>query len=353
MLIQQWLMYVIQLSNNKWFIYVGESFLEASIFIECKSLYEFVRENEPIRIQKTKIINNLMKVDYFVKKYMMKYGIDNVRGGTYSKLQLEDHLQCSLIAELSFPCQNTITMDIVNRTNEKYFNFIWSVENVQTEIERLRHELAIYSDVENTLSRLQYHKVKNIVSNETEYVFFDDVIFTELEWLQKNIDDTHKDVMFKQLEKSIQNIKMKELAMTDSLGIQIQSDLQWITDWMKRENILEKRDTKSKYQEIMYRFSGIYETFKHIQETSYDYPLKYKPILYLQRPDACLDAIFCHSHPLECHFSVSKDLLSHIEYMANVITNRIHETQFTLNQYSTSFRQEIDYAIQYLTAFSM
>jgi len=355
-------MYVIQLSNNKWFIYFSESFLEAAIFTECKALYEFVRENEPIRIQKTKMVNSLLKVDYFVKKYMMKYGIDNVRGGTYSNIHLSDHLYHSLVSELSSPSQNVTMMDVVKRTNEKYINFIWSNENIQPEIERLTHELAIYSEIENTLFRLQYHKVQNVMSKKSEYVFFDNAIFTELEWLRVTIDEIRSqnqrrktDLLFEKLTCAIQNAELNELRPIDTTELELRSDLQWISDWMKEENISQKKadqialsNTKKKYWGIMYRFSGLYDTFNYIQERFYDYPLTYTPLLHLQRPDTCLDAIFCHSNASECHYEPAAELLTQLEYMANVVENRIHETQFTLNQYPPTFRAEIEYSIRYL-----
>lgn len=80
--------YVLQLEENKW--YIGKT--ETSKFrIDTHFDYagsEFTKKYRPQEIYQIIPECDKFDEDKFVKKYMDKYGIDNVRGGTYSKLEL-------------------------------------------------------------------------------------------------------------------------------------------------------------------------------------------------------------------------------------------------------------------------
>ena len=46
------------------------------------------------------LTDNLFQEDNVVKEYMIKYGIDNVRGGTYSRIRIGDETKKFLINEI-------------------------------------------------------------------------------------------------------------------------------------------------------------------------------------------------------------------------------------------------------------
>lgn len=80
--------YILKLRNNKY--YVGKSIDPHSRFIEHISGYgsAFTSLYKPISIEK--IIHNAHSFDEdrYVKEYMSYYGIENVRGGSYSNIDL-------------------------------------------------------------------------------------------------------------------------------------------------------------------------------------------------------------------------------------------------------------------------
>ena len=82
--------YVLKLNNNKF--YVGKSFNPEKRFLEHLSGdgSTWTKKYEPIEIET--IIPNASHFDEdkYVKEYMNKYGIDNVRGGSYVKEILDD-----------------------------------------------------------------------------------------------------------------------------------------------------------------------------------------------------------------------------------------------------------------------
>jgi hypothetical protein len=91
--------YILKLKNNKY--YVGKSNDPQKRFKEHISGNgsAFTKKYKPISIEK--IIPNATKYDEdkWVKIYMEKYGIENVRGGAYSCVDLDEDQICSLANE--------------------------------------------------------------------------------------------------------------------------------------------------------------------------------------------------------------------------------------------------------------
>lgn len=83
--------YVLKLQNNKY--YIGKSFNPNKRFLEHLNGQgsTWTQKYEPIEIEK--IIQNASDFDEdkYVKEYMNKYGINNVRGGSYVKELLDEN----------------------------------------------------------------------------------------------------------------------------------------------------------------------------------------------------------------------------------------------------------------------
>ena len=92
--------YVIKCDNNKW--YIGKT--ENSKFrIDThfdKNGSRFTKMFHPIEIYQIIPECDKFDEDKYVKKYMEKYGIDNVRGGTYSRLELTQQEKTFIQKEL-------------------------------------------------------------------------------------------------------------------------------------------------------------------------------------------------------------------------------------------------------------
>ena len=82
--------YILQLESNKF--YVGKSQDPEKRFIEhlCGDGSTWTKKYEPVQIVKVIPNANSFDEDRYVKEYMNKYGIDNVRGGSYVKEVLDD-----------------------------------------------------------------------------------------------------------------------------------------------------------------------------------------------------------------------------------------------------------------------
>jgi predicted GIY-YIG superfamily endonuclease len=93
--------YVLKLKNNKY--YVGKTNNVQKRFMEHMSGNgsAWTKKYKPIEIIET--IKNASKYDEdkYVKKYMDKYGMNNVRGGTYVNIELSDDMKQSISRELA------------------------------------------------------------------------------------------------------------------------------------------------------------------------------------------------------------------------------------------------------------
>ena len=82
------MIYVLELENNKY--YVGKSKdIEKRYNDHINGIAsEWTKIHKPIKILQTLQCKSPYHHDRCIKEYMLKYGIDNVRGGSYSSIEL-------------------------------------------------------------------------------------------------------------------------------------------------------------------------------------------------------------------------------------------------------------------------
>ena len=93
-------------------------------FNELNQPKRFIRENgyHMIQLRNKLFLKELLYIDFYVKQYMMEYGIDNVRGGSYIEdfnLTIEDSsLQNEICYPLRFIKLNEILQEAMEAINE-------------------------------------------------------------------------------------------------------------------------------------------------------------------------------------------------------------------------------------------
>lgn len=93
-------LYVLQLQGGKY--YVGKS-ADVKNRIEqhmAGSGSAWTKQYRPVKVVETRRLKDEHDENNTTKDYMKKYGIDNVRGGSYCQLDLPASLQTTLVAEL-------------------------------------------------------------------------------------------------------------------------------------------------------------------------------------------------------------------------------------------------------------
>ncbi len=94
--------YVIECQDN--YYYIGKTTIDVGVrFNQHKNFQScaFTSKYKPIKIVETFKSKDPLDEDKITKKYMMKYGIAKVRGGSYTKLELEDWMIKSLEHEFT------------------------------------------------------------------------------------------------------------------------------------------------------------------------------------------------------------------------------------------------------------
>lgn len=91
--------YVLELESNKFFIGKTDNIVFNITHFDRNSS-SFTKKNKPLILYEFKEKCDFIDIDTTVKKYMFKYGIENVRGGSYLDLELSMEQKNILQSEL-------------------------------------------------------------------------------------------------------------------------------------------------------------------------------------------------------------------------------------------------------------
>ena len=161
------IIYALLLVEGKY--YVGKTYNLDLCFEEHTSGYgsEWTKKYKPISIIEFYENNSTFEEDVLTKKYMMKYGVDNVRGGSYTKIELEEWQIKSLqhefksISDKCFKCgeKGHFANECIDKPS--YSDKFNTEEELTDEIDRLT-ELRLKLTID----------IKNL--NDVKYVYYPD-----------------------------------------------------------------------------------------------------------------------------------------------------------------------------------
>jgi len=288
--------YMIELQNEKYFLHLTNLNDEQQIMKESEFMYDFVKNNPPIKITNQIECYDVAELDYYVKQNMQKYGIEYVRGGSYSMEIIPEHLRTCLEFEFTNymkPLENQkILKDIYIKYN---YDFLQNKQSLQNEIIRLEKQL------------FEYNKTKEILKNiDMKRDFIKDI-----EWFSEYCNYLEATIYIGKIDKT-----------------------------------KTSKETFDKNTEFINNCKKVYTIFeKHMEK-----PIYYEPVFYLQNPHCLLDTIFYHNHDIASVniFVEIKKYLDVIEYMTYYIKNRTDEYEFDLSTFPNNFPKIVEYSIQYL-----
>ena len=167
------IIYALLLVEGKY--YVGKTNNLDLRFEEHTSGYgsEWTKKYKPISIIEFYENNSTFEEDILTKKYMMKYGVDNVRGGSYTKIELEEWQIKSLehefrsVSDKCFKCgeKGHFANECIDKPS--YSDKFNTEEELTNEIDRLTEfRLKLKIDINNL--------------NDVKYVYYPDNSYSKI-----------------------------------------------------------------------------------------------------------------------------------------------------------------------------
>ena len=160
--------YALQLESNKYYVGQTHRGTNATIrFQEHKSGQgsEWTKLYKPISIIETYETESLFEEDILTKKYMMKYGIENVRGGSYTKIQLDEWQIMSLehefksVSDSCYKCGEkghfAKDCDKCDKFN-KYLSQFTSEDDLEREISKMENFRTHYTNEIQSIQSIKY-----------------------------------------------------------------------------------------------------------------------------------------------------------------------------------------------------
>ena len=142
--------YIFNVSNDKKFLYSSYSKNENEIVIEATLYYDFLKTYPIISLYEKREERTGFDLDNYVKEYMYYYGINNVRGGSYSNEILDKEVEEVLHQELK-------TVDNFDQKPKEYLLYL-IIEQYRN---RFQNKNEIYAEIEQVIqNRTQYRNEK-------------------------------------------------------------------------------------------------------------------------------------------------------------------------------------------------
>jgi hypothetical protein len=303
------LLHVLLLTEDKLFLHGSSTTLtnDSVIMLECEIMHEYLHKYKPLRILESVVLRQACEIDPYVKKYMKCYGIDNVRGGSYTEFELTNDEKKFIERE------HLMTIDIVQSKcaatatvlNEYKDIRSWSLDKIKNEMALVTRQQSLYDNEKTMLNNLSIGK-NNI---RTDRIFL-----TDLKWI---------------LNQSAKNMKQSADSTTPVR--------------VYYGNI----DVVTKYKQILNKMKALYAIFcEHI-----DVEIKYKPRIHLYAPETILDVFFYHCYEVrhwEAYIVQLINMIEYYEYIFYCVITKIDEYKFDVNTYPTDFEMTNRYRINYL-----
>lgn len=146
--------YALELDSSKY--YIGKTSRDVSTRFEehkTENGSEWSSTYKPVKIIEQYQSDNQFEEDTLTKKYMMKYGIDNVRGGSYTKIVLDEWQIKSLEHEFKS------VSDCCYKCGEKgHFAKVCLGENFQGTNEELEEKIKDLESIQHYIINIQPHQ---------------------------------------------------------------------------------------------------------------------------------------------------------------------------------------------------
>uniref|UniRef100_A0A6C0HC21 Uncharacterized protein n=1 Tax=viral metagenome TaxID=1070528 RepID=A0A6C0HC21_9ZZZZ len=310
-------LYVILLEGDNIGLHASTETDMEKVKIEFEIMNDFAKLHKPIAVtDMVEIGQDFALIDLNVKKYMKEYGIQRVRGGSYSMVILPTYLKFTL--ELELKTLSNYAEEYLEKTKG-----IFDIEEYQNE-EYLKKELQKYM-----LSKNKYELCKYIKDENGElYEIHKETLIKELEWVIEKIhfiQSVNKDL---QIYETTNGIRLfKNMTTGDMMSTHAYFEL--------------SQENKMKYQYIINKIKGIIQIYFKLYQDDEDVITKYK-----YHKTIVDENVFKVSHYIDANYI--EELIKNTELFVYSIINRLDEFEFDLSTYPPNFETNIKNKIYFL-----
>lgn len=277
--------YAVELDGNHYIVHPSVKNEETAIIRECKIIYDWARDYEPIAVCESFYLeqDTPIAIDYFVKKYMQIYGIDNVRGGSYYQSELSEFQKKVLEYEFTIP-------QIINKNTiflKDYAENYADEPHLDTAIASIQNKWSTKTELLESLRQAPGN------------VLIDRSFIGKMEWLKNTMD---------------------LIVMTKSYNHQYHTEFPPIMN----------HDFMQRYQSLIPCLKHLYKQGRQMRDN-----IVFEPMIYLEHPEFLFDVIMYHSQTKsveavnEAYASAMK-LYERFEYMMYLVINRSDELIFDI-----------------------
>jgi hypothetical protein len=281
--------YFLALEHSKYFFFATESTTTSEcypvqIFLESVLSYDYLQKYKPTYIINKWPETHPIDLDTYVKKFMLLYGIDNVRGGSYSSIELTPEQISFLKTELYGP-KEPFPQEVINNSIQKYAKGVYS--NKELKKEKAQLELN-YTKYKNEKENLEYLKKLDIPQ-----------IKNSIEWLKNICEIQRTRFSLRQTQTPIYRIQQQEI-----------------------------------YEEYHKAITAINKTYEAFITYSKTLP-KIDTDLSIKNPEFLFDDYIFHGHRV--HLPIYLDRVNRLccvyEYFLTFLENRLKEYEFDFSSW--------------------
>jgi hypothetical protein len=140
--------YVFELEQSKIFLYCCDSSIDktdAEVTLEAEIYHNYLKKYKPIKIARKIKQTTVFDLDNYVKYYMIRYGYEHVRGGSYSNDVLYDYQEHCLLKEMETASDSPhIHTKSLQTIMETYSTKEWSSAEILQEKQRVEYNYKNY-----------------------------------------------------------------------------------------------------------------------------------------------------------------------------------------------------------------
>ena len=337
------LLYAIELENRKVFLQVSPKIYQDYLFKECHIMFDFVKKNPPLKIIHTLELEDVLKINYWVKYFMRHYGIDNVRGGNYTDEVLSED-----------------TLRFLKREIEStYYDYEKEIDIFENVLTTYQSKDLDEKEKDRLLMRSTSYKSRQTLLS---LIDIPENIIDHLEWIKGEIMNV----------KSIYNIPLdsgfRDEADSDQLSgeqsrkVNIKGGFSIISKLYSRVHLTNTIE-KDRYRIVMNNLKQLLNVYYSInREQFYPYCVdsylrnKFESFIgnriesgvLIMNPNFTLDNFFFHPYVImdwDSQTDIVNKLLDDWLSMAQSILNWRDEIIFDMSTFPTDFEKKTHYAL--------